>query len=158
MAKLNKTQVYNNTVAQINELLESSKVSKKFQGELMDILEANLAPKVGGGSSLHPAKLDDEGNIVEAWCKHHQRYETASDMVISNGKSKGYCKASISLWNKTNKLIKDTDSKAVDAMSEGDFDKAQELAKEAKALKDSYNKPEFYDYDRDWAEFNGTAK
>jgi len=158
MAKLNKTQVYNNTVAQINELLKTSKVSKKFEGELLEILEANLAPKIGGGSSLHPAKLDDEGNIVEAWCKHHQRYEAASDMVMSNGKSKGYCKASISLWNKTNANIKKLDSQAVEAMVNGNFEKAQEIAKEAKEYKDNYNKPEFYDYDRDWTAFNGTAK
>ena len=55
--------------------------------------------------------------------------------TLSKGKSKGYCKASISLWNKTNAQIKKLDSQAVDAMSEGDFDKAQAIAKEAKELK-----------------------
>ena len=154
MSKLTKTQVYNNTVTQINELLENSKVSKKFKEELFTILENNLAPKKGGGSMAHPPKLDEDGNIVEAWCRFHERYEPVENMVISNGKSKGYCKASISLWNKTNSNIKKLDSQAVEAMAEGDFETAQELAKEAKELKDNFNKPEFYDYDRDWAEFN----
>ena len=75
--------------------------------------------------------------------------------TLSKGKSKGYCKASISLWNKTNAQIKKLDSQAVDAMSEGDFDKAQAIAKEAKELKENFNKPEFYDYDRDWTNFRG---
>ena len=154
MAKLTKTQVYNNTVTQINELLENSKVSKKFKEKLFTILENNLAPKKGGSSLAHPPKLDENGNIVEAWCRFHERYEPVEDMVISNGKSKGYCKASISLWNKTNSNIKKLDSQAVEAMAKGDFETAQELAKEAKELKDNFNKPEFYDYDRDWAEFN----
>jgi len=154
MAKLNKTQVYTNVVAQINALLEGSKVSKKFQEELLNIIDANIAPKSGGGSSTHPPKLDEDGNIVEAYCRYHQRYEGVDNMVMSQGKSKGYCKASISLWNKTNSTIKRLDSEAVDAMSAGDFDKAQKIAQESKELKDAFNAPEFYDYDRDWANFN----
>jgi len=153
MSKLTKTQVYNNTVTQINELLENSKVSKKFKEELLTIIDNNIAPR-NGGNSINPPKLDEDGNIVEAFCRFHNRYEKAEDMVMSKGKSKGYCKASISLWNKTNSNIKKLDSQAVEAMANGDFEKAQELAKEAQELKDNFNKPEFYDYDRDWAEFN----
>jgi benzoyl-CoA reductase/2-hydroxyglutaryl-CoA dehydratase subunit BcrC/BadD/HgdB len=155
MAKETKLQVWTNVQNQVLELVENSKVSKKFSEELLLILETNIAPKNGGGSSLNPPKLDEDGNIVEAYCRYHQRYEKVEDMVISNNKSKGYCKASISLWNKTNSEIKKLDSSAVDAMSDADFDKAQEIAKKAKELKDNFNKPEFYDYDRDWAKFNG---
>ena len=154
MSKLTKTQVYKNTVTQINELLENSKVSKKFKEELLTIIDNNIAPRNGGGNSINPPKLDEDGNIVEAFCRFHNRYEKAEDMVMSKGKSKGYCKASISLWNKTNSNIKKLDSQAVEAMANGDFEKAQEVAKEAQELKDNFNKPEFYDYDRDWAEFN----
>jgi hypothetical protein len=156
MAKVTKTQVWANVQSQVQELLKNSKVSKKFSEELMNILETNIAPKAGGGNALNPPILNEDGSIKEAWCRFHQRYEPAEDMVISNGKSKGYCKASISLWNKTNSEIKKLDSQAVDAMANGDFESAQEIAKQAKELKDNYNKPEFYDYDRDWAKFNGT--
>lgn len=154
MSKLTKTQVYTNVVTQINELLENSKVSKKFQEELLSIIDNNIAPKNGSRSAINPPKLDEDGNIVEAYCRFHQRYEKVEDMVISNNKSKGYCKAAISLWNKTNSEIKKLDSQAVDYMANGEFDKAQEVAKKAKELKDNFNKPEFYDYDRDWATFN----
>ena len=150
---MTKTQLWTNVQNQVNELLKASKVSKKFSEELLNILETNLAPK-SGGSSINPPKLDEDGNIVEAYCRFHQRYEASEVMVMSKGKSKGYCKAAISLWNKTNAQIKKLESEAVDYMSEGDFDKAQEVANEAKELKDNFNKPEFYDYDRDWAEFN----
>lgn len=156
MARLTKAQVWTNVQTQVEELLSNSKVSKKFSEELLNILEANIAPKAGGGTSLNPPKLDKDGNIVEAYCRFHQQYEPVENMVMSNGKSKGYCKASMSLWNKTNAKIKKLDSEAVDAMSDADFDKAQKIAKEAKELKDNFNKPEFYDFDKDWAEFNGT--
>ena len=158
MAKVSKTQVWTNVQSQVLELIEGSKVSKKFSEELLNILEANIAPKNGGGSSINPPKLNEDGSIKEAYCRYHQRYEKVEDMVISNGKSKGYCKAAISLWNKANSEIKKLDSQAVDAMSSGDFDRAQEIAKQAKELKDNFNKPEFYDYDRDWASFNGTTE
>ena len=149
---MTKAQLWTNVQNQVNELLMASKVSKKFSEELLSILELNLAPK-SGGSSINPPKLDEDGNIVEAWCRFHQRYEIVENMVISKGKSKGYCKASISLWNKTMATIKKLDSEAVDAMANGDFDKAQEIAMKSKELKDNFNKPEFYDYDRDWANF-----
>ena len=158
MSKLTKTQTYNTTVEQINALLENSKVSKAFKEELLNIIELNLAPKNGGGSSTNPPKLNDDGEIIEAYCRFHNRYEVVTDMVISNGKSKGYCKASISLWNKTNSNIKKLDSKAVDAMSDANFEEAQAIALEAKTLKDSFNSVEFYDYDRDWANFNGIVE
>jgi len=152
-----KTQLWTNVQKEVNELLSASKVSKKFSDELLSLLEARLAPK-SGGSSINPPKLDEDGNIVEAWCRFHGCYEAYTNMVISKGKSKGYCKASISLWNKTNSTIKKLDSQVVEAMSEGDFDKAQEIAKNSKDLKDSYNKPEFYDFDRDWTNFNGVTE
>ena len=155
MANLTKAEVWTNVQSQVNVLLESSKVSKKFSEDLLNLLEANLAPRAGG-SSVNPPKLDEDGNIVEAYCRFHQRYETVEDMVMSAGKPKGYCKAAISLWNKTNSEIKKLDSQAVDAMSNADFDNAQKIAKQSKELKDNFNKPEFYDYERDWAKFNGT--
>ena len=153
MAKENKTQLWINIQSQVNELLETSKVSKTFKDELIKLLEANLAPKAGGGISTNPSKIID--GVMHHYCRFHQRYEVEDRMVMSQGKSKGYCKASISLWNKTNSEIKKLDSQAVDAMSSGDFDSAQEIAKRAKGLKDSFNNPEFYDYDRDWASFIG---
>jgi hypothetical protein len=158
MAKVTKQELWTNVQNEVLELLNGSKVSKKFSEQLIEILESHIAPKKGGGSSINPPILNEDGTIKEAWCRFHQRYEPASDMVISNGKSKGYCKASISLWNKTNSDIKKLDSQAVEAMANGDFESAQEIAKKAKELKDNFNKPEFYDYDRDWAKFNGTVE
>jgi len=155
MAKsLTKAQVWTNVQKEVGELIESSKVSKKFSEALMLLLEQHIAPKNGGGSSINPPKLDEDGNIIEAWCRFHQRYEIADDMVISNGKSKGYCKASISHWTKTNSEIKKLDSQVAEAVANGDFEAAQDLVKMSKELKDNLNKPEFYDYDRDWDNFN----
>jgi len=154
MSKLTKTQVYSNVVSEVEELLKNSKISKKFQDELYGILDNYLKPKNSEGSSQHPPILNEDGTIKEAYCRFHQRYEPGENMVMSKGKSKGYCKASISLWNKTNSEIKKLESKAVESMSNGEFEEAQKFAKEAKELKDNFNKPEFYDYDRDWSNFN----
>jgi len=153
MAKQTKLQTYTNVLNSVQELLSTAKVTKGFTAELLQILETNLAPKSGGGS-INPPILNDEGEIVEAWCRFHKQYEEVGNMVMSTGKSKGYCKASISLWNKTNSKIKALDSKAVEAMSNGDFESAQAIAQEAQGLKESFNSAEFYNYERDWDEFN----
>ena len=150
---MNKTQTWNAVSTEVKTLLESSKVAQKTQNALLDILESYLAPKVGGGGSVNPPITDENGEIIEAWCRYHQRYEPANDMVLSGGKSKGYCKASASKSNKLRKAVKDKNEEAMKFMAEGDFDTAQKLAAEAKAIQDTMNNPEGYDYELDWAEF-----
>lgn len=156
MARETKTQVWTNVQSQVLELIEGSKVSKKFSEELLNILESNIAPKSGGGSMLNPPQEID--GVMNYWCRFHNQYEPQESMVMSKDKSKGYCKASISLWNKTNSDIKKLNNNVSDLMADGDFDKAQEIAINAKELKAKLNDPEFYDYDRDWAKFNGTTE
>ena len=152
MAKENKTQLWLKLQSEVNELLENSKVTEKFKASLIELLESNLAPKVGGGVSQNPPKEID--GTMHYYCRYHQRYEAESAMVMSAGKSKGYCKASISVWNKANSTIKALDSEAVKAMADGNFERAQEIALKCKELRESFNSPEYYDYDRDWASFN----
>jgi len=150
---MTKTELYNKVSVEVLELLESQpKLSKAFKEKLSNILDTNLRPKSGGNAMNPPKEID---GIMHYYCRFHQRYEPQEDMVISKDKSKGYCKASISKWNKINSQIKKLDSKAVEAMANGDFEKAQELAKEAKALKGSLNNPETYDYEQDWLVFRG---
>jgi len=152
--RLSKSKLWDKVQGEVNELLTNSKVSKKFQEELMTLLETNLAPKSGGGSSAHPPILNEDGTIKEAWCRYHQRYYPADKMVISNGKSKGYSKAAIAKWNKAQRTIKDYEAKAVEAMAKGDFDEAQKLSKLAVTLKADCLKPEYYDPEKDWEEFS----
>ena len=64
-------------------------------------------------------------------------------MVMSNGKSKGYSKKAIALWNKTQRDIKKMSADYVDLE-----DPASAVAWDLKAdiarLKLEVNKPEFY--------------
>ncbi len=148
---MTKTELYNKVSVEVLELLESQpKLSKAFKEKLSIIIDTNLKPKSGGSLTNPPKEID---GVMHYYCRFHQRYEPQDDMVMSKGKSKGYCKASISKWNKTNSQIKKLDSQAVDAMASGDFEKAQTIAQEAKELKDTLNAPEAYDYDTDWANF-----
>jgi hypothetical protein len=144
MAK-NKTELWN----EVQELLVANKASKK----LSVALEELLAPKVGGGSINPPKEVD---GVMHYYCRFHECYEPEPDMVMSAGKSKGYCRAAISKWNKTNGSIKRLESEAVGAMASGDFDKAQSLAQDVKVLKDGLNDSANYDYDTDWANFEKT--
>ena len=139
---------------QVQELIVKHKIGAEAATELAMLLE----PKAGGGSSLNPPKLDKDGNITEAWCKYHQTYEPIENMVVSNGKPKGYCKAAASKSNKLRQKSKDLDKEVIALISAGEFEKAQEKAKEAKELTDTMNSPELYNLEEDWAEFNGTAK
>jgi len=144
MATASKSNVW----AQVEAILASHKVKTI----VVDELKAILAPK-NGGSVSNPSYI--ENGITMYFCRFHQRYEAECDMVMSQGKPKGYCKASISKWNKTNSQIKRLEAQAVGEMTRDNFDKARELASEAKVLGESLNSPENYDYEADWKLFNG---
>ena len=142
--KANKTTTYNNVMADVTELLSSIKMSKVNQEALLLILDENLKPKAGGGHSANPAILDDEGNIVEAFCRYHQTYYPADEMVISNGKSKGYSKAAIAVWNKAQRDIKKMQDKVTELITADDFEAAKKLSNDIAVLKIECLQPEFY--------------
>lgn len=143
MATVSKSNVW----AQVEAILTSNKVKVSVIEELKEI----LAPKAGG-VSLNPMKVID--GINHYYCRFHQNYYAESDMVMSQGKSKGYCKAAISKWNKINAQIKKTESSAVGAICKGDFELAKKLSDEANELKAKLNDPKSYDAEADWKAFN----
>lgn len=146
MATISKSNVW----AQVEAILTSNKV----KANVVEELKAILAPK-SGGSVSNPSYEQD--GVMMHYCRFHRQYEAECDMVMSVGKSKGYCKASISLWNKTNAQIKKLEAQAVGELTRDNIEKAKELSNEAKALGERLNDPEFYNYDKDWAIFNGQA-
>ena len=137
-----------NVWAQVEAILTANKIKASVVEELKTL----LAPKSGGGISLNPPKEID--GVMHHFCRFHQAYEPECNMVMSGGKSKGYCKAAISKWNKSNALIKKTESSAVGAICNGDFEKAKALSEEANKLKALLNDPKSYDIEADWANFN----
>ena len=141
---MTKIQLWN----EVQELLAQHPTTSK---KIVQGLEDLLKPKVGGGSSTNPPQEID--GVMNYYCRFHERYEPIEDMVMSKDKSKGYCKASISLWNKTNSNIKKLEAQVSSLVADGNFDEAQVVAKESKDLKANLNSPSHYDYDRDWIAF-----
>jgi hypothetical protein len=142
---MTKIQLWN----EVQELLAQHPTTSK---KIVQGLEDLLKPKVGGGSSTNPPQEID--GVMNYWCRFHERYEPQEDMVMSKEKSKGYCKASISKWNKTNASIKKLDSQMSELVSNGEFEEAQAIAQESKELKANLNNHEHYDYDADWLAFS----
>ncbi|MDX9738880.1 MAG: hypothetical protein RBT33_00745 [Candidatus Dojkabacteria bacterium] len=144
------------TWAKVNEELETlfaeHKVSSKFKENLMSTLASLLEPKKVGGSAQNPPYEED--GIVYYFCRFHQVYEPKDNMVISNDKSKGYCKASIAKWTKLNTLRKKLESESAKALLSEDFELAKKKAQEAKEIHASLNLYETYDFTKDWENFN----
>ena len=143
MATVSKSNVW----AQVEAILTANKVKANVIDELKNI----LAPK-SGGTSLNPPKEID--GVMHHFCRFHQAYEAECDMVMSQGKSKGYCKAAISKWNKTNASIKRMESEAVGAMCKSEFERAKALSEEISLMKARLNDPSEYNIVEDWANFN----
>lgn len=104
----------------------------------------------------HSPQMRDDG--ICYYCKFHQRYEIESDMVLSNGKSKGYCKAGISIWNKLNnkrEILAYKINRIDSIFKRLDI---QALQIELKEYQDKFNNPKYYDYERDWEKFREKSK
>ena len=149
---MNKTELYTAITTDLGTFLNNNKIPISKQEGLLNIIDNYLKPKSSG--SINPPKLDEDGNIIEAYCRFHQRYEKVEDMVISTGKSKGYCKASISIWNKRQKTIKQLQAQVTECIDNDDFEKAKELSNEVKELKATINEPSTFNYEDDWVVFN----
>ncbi len=134
---------------EVQKLLVEQKASKKLAQALEDL----LAPKSGGGQTKPPIEID---GVMNYYCRFHQRYEPETNMVMSAGKSKGYCKASISQWNKTNAQIKKLDGQVQELVTQENFEEAQAIAKNSQELKANLNRPESYDFGADWLAFSST--
>lgn len=135
-----------NVWSQVQELL----VANKAKPALIEALEAILAPKQGGGSTNPPKMIDD---VMHYYCRFHQTYEPEANMVMSAGKPKGYCKASISVWNKRNTAIKKLEAEISELVMLGDFEQARECSSELQIAKRDLNDPSTYNFEADWACF-----
>lgn len=136
---------------QWNEVQELLNSQAKLPKGLYEALEAILAPKTNGGST-NPPKLID--GVMHYYCRFHQAYEAEGNMVMSASKSKGYCKASISVWNKRNSAIKKLEAEISELVMAGDFEQAKEYTIELKQAKDTLNDPSSYSLENDWIAFN----
>ncbi len=128
------------------EILETNKVKKSVQSDL----EAILAPKTA--SSVNPP-LEDDGVITHYWDRWFNQYITVEEAVLSNGKPKGYGKASLSKWNKIQATIKNlTMDLAYSGKTRDEVEEEMALAQKASNLPESFN------YDEDTFRFNNKIK
>jgi len=137
-----------NTWNEVEAILDAQ---AKLPKGLREALELILKPKTSGGSS-NPSKVID--GITYHYCRFHQDYEAESNMVMSSGKSKGYCKASISVWNKRNSALKKKEAEISELVVAGDFEQAKECSIELQEMKAELNDPASYDIVTDWNVFN----
>jgi hypothetical protein len=122
----------------------------KLPKGLREALELILKPKSGGGSTNEPKLID---GVMHYYCRFHQTYEAEEAMVMSAGKSKGYCKASISVWNKRNSALKKKEAEISELVMAGDFEQAKECSIELQEMKAQLNNPESYNLEADWEAF-----
>ena len=140
---MTKTELWD----EVQELLVANKANKA----LTSALEELLKPKAGGGNSKNPPKEID--GVMHYYCRFHDAYEPQDNMVMSSGKSKGYCKASISIWNKRNSAIKSKQAEIGELVALGDFEQAKECSDELKLLQAELNDPKGYSLEQDWELF-----
>ena len=135
--KMTKTKLYTEVV----EILNQHKVDT--QSELYKEIVELVKPKSGGGVAQHPMKTVDDINYH--YCRYTEFYLPEDEMVMSNGKSKGYSKKAIAKWTKTGKTVQSINEAAMKLLLDGDTENGTIKANEAEELKQLRNKPEYYD-------------
>ena len=78
------------------------------------------------------------------YCRYLAQYCTEDEMVMSNGKSKGYSKSAIARWTKAGKDAKALQEKALKFLLNGQQVEGQDLNAKAEELLFQRNKAEYY--------------
>lgn len=145
MEKFNKTSV-SKDLEQLNsdllELLANKSCTKTNVVALMTTLLEKYTPKAGGGQVQNPSYV--ENGINYHYCRYLTIYRPEDEMVMSNGKSKGYSKIAIARWTKAGKEAKLLQESALKELLAGNIAKGQDLNAEAEELLLIRNKPEYY--------------
>ena len=145
MEKFNKTSV-SKDLEQLNsdllELLSNKSCTKTNVVALMASLLEKYAPKAGGGQVQNPSYV--ENGINYHYCRYLTIYRPEDEMVMSNGKSKGYSKIAIARWTKAGKEAKLLQEQALKQLLAGNVVEGQDLNSQAEELLLTRNKAEFY--------------
>lgn len=145
MEKFNKTSV-SKDLEQLNsdllDLLSNKSCTKTNVVALMASLLEKYTPKAGGGQVQNPSYV--ENGINYHYCRYLTIYRPEDEMVMSNGKSKGYSKIAIARWTKAGKDAKLLQESALKQLLAGNVVEGQDLNSQAEELLLNRNKAEFY--------------
>jgi hypothetical protein len=119
--------------------------SKGEQERVLAIINDTFAPKAGGGQTINPSYYDETLQSQMHYCRYLAQYCTQDEIVMSNGKSKGYSKSAIARWTKAGKDAKTLQEKALKLLLNGQQVEGQDLNAQAEELLLKRNKPEFYE-------------
>lgn len=140
----------------IYDLIEKTtgKTAKEFKEKLLAQLQ-ELEAAEGYKVANAPEQRDDG---MYYYCRYHQRYEHESDMVITNGKSKGYCKAGNKKWNKMYNDINKLKAKIAEHFMNGNHEAAVATQTMLRECELNLNSVKSFDYDADWEAYrNGKS-
>lgn len=156
--QMTKTQTFEFLTTLLNDAQFKSKAE---QERVLAIISDTFAPKAGGGQTINPSYYDETLQSQMYYCRYLAQYCTEDEMVMSNGKSKGYSKSAIARWTKAGKEAKQLQEKALklllSAQQVADEDQndnenvailraeGQGLNARAEDLLLQRNKPEFYE-------------
>lgn len=146
--QMTKTQTFEFLTTLLNDANfnnKSKEQAKVEQERVLAIISDTFAPKAGGGQTINPSYYDETLGAQMYYCRYLAQYCTEDEMVMSNGKSKGYSKSAISRWTKAGKEAKQLQEKALKLLLDGKQVEGQDLNAQAEELLLKRNKPEFYE-------------
>lgn len=140
--QMTKTQTFEFLTTLLNEAEFKSKAERE---RVLAIISDTFAPKAGGGQVQNPSYYDETLGAQMYYCRYLAQYCTQDEMVMSNGKSKGYSKSAIARWTKAGKEAKQLQERALKLLLGGKQVEGQDLNAQAEELLLKRNKPEYYE-------------
>jgi hypothetical protein len=139
---MTKTELYNEVTKLMADFEDQFKSKKSFT-ELSTEIDKLLKPKAGGGVVQNPPKIID--GTTYHYCRYSGLYVQEDQMVMSNGKSKGYSKRAIAKWTKAGKEAQIINEEAMKLLLAGNVEEGTTKAQEAEDLKTLRNKQDYYE-------------
>ena len=141
-------------ITQIENL--NARTIKEFRQQVIELIQSLETQQVRTHRSSNPPKEID--GITHYFCRYHQTYEPEDKMIMSNGKSKGYCKAGNAVWNKIYRRIQTLKNEIADLYVSNKEQEAQSHIAELRELELALNSPNTYNLEADWESYNSKLK
>lgn len=140
------------TIKKVLEVIDGieAKNLKDFKSLLVERIN-ELENATSSRSSNPPKEID---GVVHYFCRYHQQYEPEHNMVMSGGKSKGYCKAGNKVWQSMYSQIKKLKVRIAELYVADKAKEAAVLSENVRKLELDLNSVNSYNYELDWGNYN----
>ncbi len=144
MGKFTKANAFTLLMGIANGLTEVQFADDISRVAFLQLIKHNFEPQAGGGKSNNPSHIDPATGLMVHWCRFLHKYMPESEMVVSQGKTKGASKLASKYNYLLGKKVKELKDKSLELFALQKYPEGAAMNAQAEEVEKSRTRPETY--------------